>query len=1716
MKNFKRILASLLAILMTLSCIVVVSVVPAVAYTVSENESVYNASAAKTLPTPVDNVYTINTANELMAFADALNGGNSFAGKTIKLNADIVINAGSYPWANPVSWSGNGGSWGNRFAGNFDGQGHTISGLYNVNGNNAGLFGRADAGTEFKNLTIKNSYFESNGNDSGVQGLGALIGSLDAGSVDQTKTTKISNVHIESTTLYAPTGRTGVGGIVGATANFNNSTLIIENCSFDGTISAASSSCVGGIVGFMKRGMDLKIQKCSVDAAITCGNEAAGLVGRFESCYAMTISNCLVKGSITANVTCTGDGTKYRTGAIIGIIDLWSGVDAVVRISTVLAAINCNSHESLIATIRGDNNARTVAFELGKIVFDSDVQTAQGWIRRDNYPAPIASVNGSDAVHGTNWNLESQIGSSYFNVVGQTSAQLKGKQVFDSWTVVAGDYPTPPTVAVASVYIPGAAKTLPTPVDNVYTITTANEFMAFADTLNGGNSFAGKTIKLDCDIVINQGAYGTWGDSPIGWSGFGGGWGNRFAGNFDGQGHTISGIYNVKDNSAGLFGRAASGTEFKNVNIVNSYFESTTAAKGVGAVFGTLDANWGTVPTTISNVHVEATIVASNGATGVGGLVGETALFDNCRLFIDNCSFKGTITAPSSSDVGGIVGNMKAGKDLLIENCDVDATITCGNEAAGFVGKLAICNALISNSIAKGSITANSACTNNGSYYRTGAAIGFVKSDNKNVTVQISNVLLAVSCNSMEGLITTMQGSSGDYTVSYVLENIIYDSDVVGSPKGLIRRDNGNSLKAKVNNGNVKQSSNWNLEAQYQNNGDMIDFNITPKTSVELKGYKVFDFWTAVENNYPTPPTTFAPDFYSGTASSAYITDGDTITIYTAEQFYGFASATGSTNFAGKTVKLARDLILNRGDNSDWASSAPSYNWECSSSWSNRFAGTFDGQGHTISGVYSKIAKYTGLFQVVGTGCVIQNLNLVNSYFESTLEDRDVGALIGYLDCSGGDTGTYTIENISVDAIVKATRYAGGIIGADSGNDRTTTTNITNCTFTGTVFTPYARAGGIIGHLRSSKNISGCTVKATISAAGNNIGGIAGYVEGKADGDENLTISNCYVDVDLSGTESAGGLIGRAKTPKSITISNCMVESDIDVSTDASNTTSSGLIGYFETTGAATARSVSVSNTLISVRGEKVLAEVLSFYGDIGLTVTLRGVKYDYNRFNGKKERDIYSGSKDLLTADYTVETSNYMRVATTDLKGQSVFTGWTAVDGNYPVPSGAKSIDTLNTASFGNYGKPANILGYQIKTNGNGTYTIRLIASYTHALDGNYDVVGFQNVTVTLTNGATKNISSKDCSYAYASVIGGGKTYRAVDYLCDGLFCLTIENAPADVYSIEVTPYAKTSKEAAAQCGKAVSWKSGKDLSPGAPGSASTADLTVLTLNVYYDGDADPDGSGSKTKTDRKNAMGSQILAQNPDVVCIQEDAWKEDIDSMLTSNGYTAVRGRAISRSGWKNKYFGLSGDYKYFMYQTIYYKTSKFNLKASGQKSLSDSPDTQYSVFSGYSDDCRPRGFNYAKLEVKNTGKTFYVFNVHLENASPGKRLQEANKLLELVNSIAGSTPSIMCGDFNLISNSSDAEDKTAIANIKAVYDDSRVIADRTDSFGTFIDAQGDVFGVNGATAYSTTGDIIDYCFAKKGKFHVYSYSVISAKQNGIYTSDHLPVVVKLSFK
>ena len=111
--------------------------------TITADTSWYNNS---------DTEFTINTAEALYGLAELCNGGNTFEGKTIKLGKDIVVNkasmdpnadeyAESGAWAtaeeNFVQWIPIGGGNGTnsdavakQFAGTFDGQGLTITGLY--------------------------------------------------------------------------------------------------------------------------------------------------------------------------------------------------------------------------------------------------------------------------------------------------------------------------------------------------------------------------------------------------------------------------------------------------------------------------------------------------------------------------------------------------------------------------------------------------------------------------------------------------------------------------------------------------------------------------------------------------------------------------------------------------------------------------------------------------------------------------------------------------------------------------------------------------------------------------------------------------------------------------------------------------------------------------------------------------------------------------------------------------------------------------------------------------------------------------------------------------------------------------------------------------------------------------------------------------------------------------------------------------------------------------------------------------------------------------------------------------------------------------------------------------------------------------------------------------------------------------------------------------
>ena len=131
-----------------------------------------------------DGCYEISTAGELYGFSSIVNGyttANPFIG-CARLTKDIVVNENVLTADGELNSSASSdfATWNPlmRYAGTFDGQGHTISGLYvNRNSGNAGFIGTIEgvAGTPkmvvVKNLGVLDSYFQGSYNNGSIVGI---------------------------------------------------------------------------------------------------------------------------------------------------------------------------------------------------------------------------------------------------------------------------------------------------------------------------------------------------------------------------------------------------------------------------------------------------------------------------------------------------------------------------------------------------------------------------------------------------------------------------------------------------------------------------------------------------------------------------------------------------------------------------------------------------------------------------------------------------------------------------------------------------------------------------------------------------------------------------------------------------------------------------------------------------------------------------------------------------------------------------------------------------------------------------------------------------------------------------------------------------------------------------------------------------------------------------------------------------------------------------------------------------------------------------------------------------------------------------------------------------------------------------------------------------------------------------------------------------------
>lgn len=239
-------------------------------------------------------------------------------------------------------------------------------------------------------------------------------------------------------------------------------------------------------------------------------------------------------------------------------------------------------------------------------------------------------------------------------------------------------------------------------------------------------------------------------------------------------------------------------------------------------------------------------------------------------------------------------------------------------------------------------------------------------------------------------------------------------------------------------------------------------------------------------------PAALAADTVDVSALPEYTADADTSAgaaykISTEESLRAFAAAVkadggkGTYNLSGVSFYLANDIALTGA----WTpvGNAASYPGDF-------FAGTFDGCGHTISGLN---VQGRGLFAAINQAA---------------------------------------IRNLNVSGTVNSTvSYVGGIVGKVQAG------TIENCSFSGSVSSSKSKAyvGGIAGGLNSANvTISGCANTADVT--GGYAGGILGFWKTAA------TIQNCYNTGSITGSDKAGGIVGQLSSG---TIENCYSIGDI-------------------------------------------------------------------------------------------------------------------------------------------------------------------------------------------------------------------------------------------------------------------------------------------------------------------------------------------------------------------------------------------------------------------------------------------------------------------------------------------------------------------------------------------------------------------------------------------
>lgn len=551
-------------------------------------------------------VYLISSPDELMWFDK-----NAKMIDSAKLLADITINedvSGSDATSQKYKWTPIGMDKTKAYTGNFDGNGHTISGLYiNSTAANTGLFGYVGAAGEIKNVTISDSVITSTQNYTG-----AVVGDSKG---------NITNCHTTATTRV--TGANYVGGIVGEL----DSNMSLAQCSNAGEVQGTGTSgYAGGIAGRVQSNASNALTDSYNTGRITGVANVGGIAG------------CLYNGGGIQNV--------YNTGSVSASKGVAGGITGAFRSGAIKAAYNAGIVK---ATAKGG-----VA---GRLDWNNGAKTVQNVFYSNEYEA-VGNLNGCTIQNGTATAKTSDGLKALTNedLGGGFAADTNG--INSGYPVLAwqnGTVKSDDPEKDDNGWQGEAAKDTPQQKDGVYQIGTPEELAWFAEKAKQDSTDLKAVLTADLDLNNNV------------WTGIGGQTADTgFAGTLDGAGHTIKNLY--LKNGKGLI-PYNKGT-VKNLTLAGILKGGDETAALTGTNAGTLEEITSNV--TVTGGNKIAGIAGNNTKDGVikdchntGAVTGESyaaGIVAYNEGSVTGCSNTAVITAGSTFAGGIAAANTNAVK----------------------------------------------------------------------------------------------------------------------------------------------------------------------------------------------------------------------------------------------------------------------------------------------------------------------------------------------------------------------------------------------------------------------------------------------------------------------------------------------------------------------------------------------------------------------------------------------------------------------------------------------------------------------------------------------------------------------------------------------------------------------------------------------------------------------------------------------------------------------------------------------------------------------------------------------------------------------------------------------------------------------------------------------------------------------------------------------